>query len=371
MEAADILVVDDSVANLTLLAEILRDAGYKPRLARNGKFALTAVRETPPDLILLDINMPEMNGYEVCGQLKADRALSDIPIIFLSALQETDDKVKAFQAGAADYMTKPFQHEEVLARVRTHLELRRQKLQLQETIQALTRLEALRDNLTHMIVHDMRSPLKTIAGYLTLLADHEGENMSASGLRFIGEARQSIEQLIDTVNSMLDLSRLEAGELKLKLSECDLGDMAASALAAFGMQRGDRQWTLDVPPQKVLINADEALIHRVIQNLIGNAIKFTRLDGRIRVRLLLENRQARLEVIDDGLGIPLESQEKIFEKFGQVESADSRVGTGLGLFFCKLAIELHHGCIGVQSEAGKGSTFWFTLPLSVHTDLAH
>jgi signal transduction histidine kinase len=312
---------------------------------------------------LLDINMPDMGGYEVCEQLKTDADLRDIPVIFLSALQETSDKVKAFEAGGVDYIAKPFQAAEVLSRVRTHLELRSQKRRLQENVEALIKLERLREILTHMIVHDMRSPLETILGYLELLATHEVSNLSANGLSFIGEARRSIEWLIDTVNSMLDLSKLEAGELRLNRSECDLGDIAGSLLSGFESLRGARRWTLDAPAQPVKLSADPRLISRVIQNLIGNSIKFTPNDGCIKMKISVTDNEARFAISDDGCGVVPRDQERIFEKFGQVESVDTRVGTGLGLFFCHLAVKLHGGHIGVQSEAGKGSTFWFTLPL--------
>lgn len=359
----DILVVDDTLANLRLLTDILRDAGYKLRLARSGKLALQAARAIPPDLILLDINMPEMDGYEVCRRLKAEMDLKEIPIIFLSGLQDTVDKVKAFQAGGVDYITKPFEPEEVLARVNTHLELRRQKRRIHESFEALQKLERLRDNLMHMVVHDLRSPLTTISSYLALLETYEAQNLSASGLNFIHEAKQSIGRLIDSVDSMLELSRLEAGEWRSNRSECDLGKLAAAVLDEFNPLRGARRVTLNAPAQVVKLKIDSCLISRVLQNLIANAIKFTSNDGSIEIRFSLTDREATVAVADDGRGVPPEYQTTIFEKFGQVETVDARSGTGLGLFFCKLAVELHGGRIWVESEAGKGSTFWFTLPL--------
>ena len=150
-----IMVVDDTPANLRLLTGMLKERGYKVRPVSSGKFALQTAKHDPPDLILLDIIMPEMNGYEVCECLKADEQLSGIPVIFISALNETMDKVKAFKVGGVDYVTKPFQFEEVQARVATHLELRRQKRLVQESNEQLRKLEELRDNLVHMVVHDM------------------------------------------------------------------------------------------------------------------------------------------------------------------------------------------------------------------------
>ncbi|MEI8352800.1 MAG: response regulator, partial [bacterium] len=168
-EAPGILIVDDAPANVRLLADMLKDRGYKIRVALSGELALQAAHNHPPGLILLDINMPEMNGYEVCERLKADAKLRDIPVIFISAMHETLDKVKAFSMGGVDYITKPFQTEEVGARVRTHLELHRQRRELQRSYARLRELENLRDTLVHMIVHDLRNPLSVVRGSLDVV----------------------------------------------------------------------------------------------------------------------------------------------------------------------------------------------------------
>ena len=363
MPKPDILVVDDTPANLRLLSEMLKAQGYKPRVVPSGKLALSAARAIPPDLILLDIRMPEMDGYEVCERLKADASLKEIPVIFLSAVGETANKVRAFAAGGVDYITKPFQVEEVLARVETHLSLRRQTRQLEESYAALRHLENMRDNLAHMVVHDMRSPLAVIGGFLSLLESHEAPNLTHSGLQFIREARHSIEELVEMVNSMLDVSKLEAGRVKLHRTECDLGALARGVLGRYQPIRGGRQLVLDAPGNPVKVPADAGLISRVMQNLAGNAFNYAAADGSIRIAVSRAGQEARVEVTDNGPGIPAAYHDKIFEKFVQVEDLNAKVGTGLGLAFCKLAVEIHGGRIGVESETGKGSTFWFTLPL--------
>jgi signal transduction histidine kinase len=360
----DILVVDDTPANLRLLSDMLKAHGYRPRLVPSGKLALNAARAVPPDLILLDIRMPEMDGYEVCERLKTDSGLKDIPVIFLSAVGETANKVRAFAAGGVDYITKPFQVEEVLARVETHLSLRRQTRQLEESYAALKHLENMRDNLTHMVVHDMRSPLGVIGGFLSLLESYEAGNLSGSGLQFIREARHSIDELVEMVNSMLDVSKLEAGRMKLHRTDCDLASLARDVLRRFDPIRGTRQLVLQAA-DPVNLRADAGLISRVMQNLAGNAFNYTAANGKIRIAVSRAGREARVEVADNGPGIPAAYHDKIFEKFVQVEDLNAKVGTGLGLAFCKLAVEIHGGRIGVDSGNGKGSTFWFTLPLEV------
>jgi signal transduction histidine kinase len=285
-------------------------------------------------------------------------------VIFISALEETMDKVKAFQVGGVDYVTKPFQFEEVQARVATHLELRRQKRLIQESNEQLRKLEELRDNLVHMVVHDMRTPLTAIYGFLKTLEMLEGESLSDQGREFVQTALASTEDLVEMVSSLLDVSKMEAGEMKLNLTQCDLLTIAREALAKVEPLKGDRQLTLSGADEPVTVMADAELIARVLQNLLGNALKFTPDDGRVTVSIESSTEAARVLVQDTGPGIPPEYRERIFEKFGQVENPANRrrYSTGIGLTFCKLAVEAHGGQVGVDSEEGRGSTFWFTLP---------
>jgi signal transduction histidine kinase len=342
---------------------MLKARGYKVRPVASGKFALQSARHDPPDLILLDILMPEMNGYEVCERLKADEQLAEIPVIFISALDETLDKVKAFQVGGVDYVTKPFQFEEVEARVATHLELRRQKHLIEESYERLRELETLRDGLVHMIVHDMRTPLTAIYGFIETLGRLEGENLSEQGREFVQTALASTQVLVEMVSSLLDVSKMEAGEMKLNRTEWELTKTAKEALAKVDPLKGGRQLALTGADEPVTVLADAELIARVFQNLLGNALKFTPEDGRVTVSIEPGN-TVRVLVQDTGPGIPPQYRERIFEKFFQVEHPTNRqkYSTGLGLAFCKLAVEAHGGQIGVDSSEGKGSTFWFTLP---------
>ena len=347
-QVPNILIVDDTPGNLLLLERMLTERGYKPRPVLSGKLALQAARTEPPDLILLDITMPEMNGYEVCAQLKADAALKEIPVIFISALNETVDKVKAFSVGGVDYVTKPFQFEEVYARIQTHLQLRS--------------LEKLRDDLTHMIVHDLRSPLAVICSFLDILELHEAQNLSASIQKLVAVARRSVKDLLDMIGSLLDVSKMGAGEMKLQREPCDLDALIRAVLDTTQPLPGNRTVTLDAPESPVTVTADVGLIRRVLQNLLSNALKYTPAGGDVRIVVTPSLSEVRVEVTDTGPGIAPEYHQRIFEKFGQVEDGTNRLGTGLGLTFCKLAVEAHGGRIGVESEVGKGSTFWLALP---------
>jgi len=360
-------MVDDTPANLQLLSEMLKGRGYRARAAVSGKLALQAARSDPPDLILLDISMPGMNGYEVCAKLKADEKLKDIPVIFLSAHSETADKIKAFSAGGVDYITKPFQFREVEARVEAHLELRRQKFQLQENYDKLRRLEEMRDSLVHMIIHDLRSPLAGIYGFLELIREKAAGALSPDLRRYIGDALGSAKQMARIINNVLDTSRLEEGKLKLKLTECDLSGMLKEAVSGLKPLLAGREIRFTPPKNTPKILADLELISRVIQNLLANAIKFTpKAGGLIRLDIKSSGGLVRVGVQDNGPGIAAEHRSRIFEKFAQVELPAGRQknSTGLGLTFCKLSVEAHGGRIGVDGEEGQGSTFWFELPVN-------
>jgi len=356
-----ILVVDDTPANLRLLTGMLKEQGYQTRPALNGRLALQAARKDPPDLILLDINMPQMNGYEVCRELKADEQLAPIPVIFISALDETADKLEAFSVGGVDYITKPFQFTEVQARVDAHLRLRRFQLEVEENYRQLKELEELRDGLTHMIVHDLRSPL---AGILMGLQLSQRADSDEERSEDVDRAIQAAKRMMDMVTALLDVNRMETGEMPLERAEHDIREIVQEALDSLSGLTKERDVETELPDHPVTAAVDREIVRRILANLVSNAIRFTPEQGSIRVRVAKDNGSVRVEIQDSGRGIPEEFREKIFEKFGQVEARqESQIhSTGLGLTFCKLAAEAHGGEIGVDSEVGNGSTFWFTLP---------
>ena len=363
MTEQTILVVDDNPANVQLLSRMLKERGYRVRAALGGELALSAVRNNAPDLILLDINMPEMNGYEVCEHLKADEATRCIPIIFISALTETADKVRAFDAGGVDYITKPFQFREVEARVHTHLQLCRQQKELELSYARLREAENLRDSLVHMIAHDLRNSLTAVSGYYELVMLKDGNALSEKSVNYLRRGEESVSSLVRMINTMLDVSRMEAGALKLNPTSFNLVSVASRVLADMEIMRGRIDLALDSPVEDKVVTADRDLITRVMQNLVGNALKCVATDGWVTLGIEPGEDTVRVMVKDNGPGIAQEYHQKIFEKFGKAEngSGSNRNSTGLGLAFCKLAIEAHGGKIGVASEPGKGSTFWFEL----------
>ncbi len=360
-----LLVVDDTPANLQTLAAILKEKGYQISVATNGRQALEVVARVQPALILLDVMMPEMDGFETCRRLKADEHSRDIPVIFLTAKTETTDIVQGFELGAVDYVAKPFNTHELLARVGTHLALRRQQRELQENYRRLSELERLRDSLVHMVVHDLRSPLLGLSGCLQMLQMDLADKLEAEQAEDLETALAAAQRLGGMVTSLLDVSRLEAGQMPLHKQSCDLRTVIAEAIASLGGLTRDRQIVFAPGDQPVTLTCDPEVVGRIVANLLGNALKFTPASGEIRLAANLSDAQVKVAVADAGPGIPAAYRERIFEKFGQVENRQEgkKNSTGLGLTFCKLAVEAHGGTIGVDSEVGHGSTFWFTLPV--------
>lgn len=353
-------MVDDTPRNLQLLLEILKRSGCRVRPATSGEVALKAARRDAPDLILLDINMPGLNGYEVCEQLKLDPATRDIPVIFISGLDGVLDKVRAFSVGGVDYLTKPVEAEEVLARVRTHLRLREKERELAEHVVRLEELERLRENLVQMAAHDMRSPLSVISMSLDMLRPADTAEPNELSLLH-RNAQQATGMLARMVEQFLAVSRLESHSLPVVKTEADLTQTVAEVVAGLDLLIGQRQ-VLQHLPASCCLPYDAHLIERVLGNLITNALKYTPSKSPITVAIEPQPGMMRVAVTDQGCGIPEEYHERIFEKYGQLEVRQRFVGSGLGLTFCRLAVEAHGGRIGVQSKVGQGSTFWFTLP---------
>ncbi|MGI8924328.1 MAG: response regulator [Fimbriimonadales bacterium] len=369
-----VLVVDDEEGNRDVLSRLLEKQGYTVANAENGRQALEMLGADAYDMVLLDIMMPELDGYEVLGRLKADEHLRNIPVIMVSALSEMESVARCIEMGAEDYLPKPFNSTLLKARISACLEKKRGRdrevqlfQQLQQNYERLQELEGLRDDLTHMIIHDLRTPLTSILAAIQTL-DVVGEVNQAQ--REVMEiAVTGADALLATINGLLDVEKLESGAMDLDYSLLSLPDLIASAIAQITPLAEVKGLTLvqEIAPDLPWLQADENKLQRVLVNLLGNAIKFTPSGGSVSllVRQREEAQSVEFSVRDTGEGIPSDAFERIFEKFGQVESRQSgrTLSTGLGLAFCKLAVEAHGGHIQVESAPGLGSTFSFTIPL--------
>jgi signal transduction histidine kinase len=358
---ADVVIVDDAPDNLHLLIELLTGQGHRVRAFPDGPSALRAVQRRRPGLVLLDVAMPGMDGYEVCRRLRADPRTREVPVLFLSAREDAADKVRAFESGGLDFVTKPFQPAEVLARVALQLDLARRRAALAESYRTLQGLEEARDALTHMVAHDIRSPLwgvdVALGAAVEALAGRE-----AAVRRTLERARGSVAEALGLVSTMLELSRLQQDRMPLHLREFDLAALSREVVRDLSARAGRRRLAVRGGP-RLTVRADPEVVRRVLANLVGNAVKFTGDDGRIAVSLAADGGTVRVEVEDDGIGVAETDQARLFSgQAPRVEAGGTR-GFGLGLAFVGVAVAAHGGAVGVRSRPGAGSTFWFTLPL--------
>lgn len=365
-----VLVVDDEMHNRELLRDLLEVRGHSVTEAVNGREALVLAAQVMPHAILLDIMMPEMDGFEVCQQLKANPVTAPIPVLMITALSDRDDRLKGIEVGASDFLSKPVDTRDLELRTRNAIHSKQLYDCLQESFQKLQNLERLRDNLTHMIVHDMRSPLQGIFGNLEVLEISLGESLAADDKGCLQAAISAANKLIEMVSSVLDVSRMEAGQMPLCRETCDLGQVAEESVKLLGGLFEHSPVVIEHPLEGCGAICDKMIVRRFISNLLGNAAKFSPRGCEIRLSIQPLADTFKVSVIDRGPGIPPEDHAQIFEKFGQAKLGAPRVtySSGLGLTFCKMAVEQHGGQIGVESVLGHGSTFWFTLPCALRAN---
>lgn len=361
---ARILIVDDDARNRELLHDLLVSQGYAVAEAQNGEEALLKVAQWAPHAVLLDVMMPGLSGFEVCSRLKADPVTAAIPVLLVTALQDHDDRMAGIQSGANDFLTKPIDMKEVALRARNAVYTKLLYDRLQEDFDKLQKLEQLRDNLTHMIVHDLRSPLTSVYGALEIFKTNLAKVMSDEDRQFLGSALFSCNKLIEMISSLLDVSRMEAGEMPINKQPCDLRKVIDQAVELLGGMLKDSAVLIECSAEMRPLSCDAALIQRVVFNLLSNAVKYSPRGGAIKIAIQQRAEEVQVSVSDQGRGIPAEYHARIFDKFGQVETAGNRKqhSSGLGLTFCKLVVQAHGGRIGLDSTIGHGTTFWFVLP---------
>jgi two-component system sensor histidine kinase/response regulator len=352
VKKATILVVDDTPDNLTFISGILKDL-YRVKVANNGEKALAiAISANPPDLILLDIMMPDMDGYEVCQRLKADPQTREIPLIFLTAKAEIEDERKGLALGAADYITKPVSPPILMARVHTQMSLKASYDNLRDLLR-------FREDMVNMIVHDLRNPLSNIL----LMAEMLGENPNsppASIQKKSDLILKSGQKLRCLVDDLLIRAKLESNKLVLNLQSVNLYELCEFAIADMKDIAVRKKLQLILKPCNNVhsFNLDPMLFRRAIDNLLTNAIKFSPMDSEIKIMVdYPEEGGARVMVADLGSGVDENIRQSIFEKYETGTLMKGVSQTGLGLAFCKIVIEAHGGSISVTDNQPHGSIF--------------
>jgi two-component system, sensor histidine kinase and response regulator len=365
-DEALILIVDDIPRNLQVLGSILSESGFGVSVASSGRSALEAIASQAPDVILLDIQMPDMDGYEVCRQLKANPDTAHIPVIFLTARTEIDDIVRGFEQGAVDYITKPFISQELLVRVRTHLRLVRQTERLRE-------LNKDKDEFLGIAAHDLRNPLSKIqfiAEKMAYKADiFTPELIQEASADIVG----TVSEMMELISNLLDVNAIERGDLFTELNPIDIATIVEHVTNDYVERAAKKK--IAVKYESVLANgattlpfviSDEVAIVQILDNIISNAVKYSPPRTVITVRLVGGATTVRLEVQDEGPGISVDDRKKMFQKFARLSAqpTGNEHSIGLGLSIVKRLVENIKATIEVQSELGVGTTFMVAFPVA-------
>ncbi len=355
-----LLIVDDVSRNLQVLGNFLREENYDISDAISGKQAITIAKETGPDLILLDIMMPELDGFETCRRLKEDPATRDIPVIFLTARTSTEDLIKGFSLGAVDYITKPFHRQELIARVATHLELKRSHEELWKTIRD-------KDKFFSIIAHDLRGPL----GSFMSISEYVSENIEELEIEDIKplfkEMQNTGKGVYSLLENLLEWSRIQLGTISFTPEEFDLETVFEKTYNLLRVQAERKDIDLRIEAEGVRVRADRNMISTVLRNLVSNAVKYTPRGGRISVTHQKRVRDGLVfvSVQDSGVGMEAHRVASLFD----IADARSTLGTekekgsGLGLILCRELMALHGQSINAKSVIGEGTTMTFTLEL--------
>jgi len=370
-----ILVADDVSANVELLFDQLHVLGFRAIAAGDGPGALAACFEHRPDLCILDVSMPagdlgvddRSTGFEVCRRIKRDPRTKSIPVIFVTALNDTTDRVKAIEAGGDDFLTKPHNRLVLGARVRSLLKLKAATDSLEDTLRKLREVEKMRDDLMKMIVHDLKTPLTSVLATTEMLIDGDFGPLNDQQKKMLADAEGKAEDLLALIGDLLEVSRLEEATMTL-----DLQPIAPAALlneivheSSIRFQQEGASATIDVADDAPVFEADKPLLKRVLGNLVQNALTHSATAVKVQLNARRDGDGILFTVADNGPGIPQEYHEVIFRKFERAKSPNipRTRSSGLGLAFCKLVVDAHGGRIWVQSAGeGKGSAFHFSLP---------
>lgn len=362
-----ILIVDDVMSNVLLLKVLLTNEKFAIATASNGRQALEQVEKENPDLVLLDVMMPDMSGFEVAQHLKSNPNTADIPIIFLTALNSTADIVKGFQVGANDFISKPFNKEELIIRVTHQISLVAAKRLILSKTEELQRTIAGRDKLYSVIAHDLRSPMGSIKMVLNMLKlNLPSEKIGAEMYELLTMANQTTEDVFSLLDNLLKWTKSQIGKLNVVYQDVDLVEVTDGVIEIFSMVASLKKIRIrEMKPEKMMVNADIDMLKTVVRNLLSNAIKFSKENSEVLVKMEEVDGMAVVSVQDYGCGISEEGQKKLlhtdthFSTFG----TNNEEGSGLGLLLCKDFVVKNGGKLWFTSKEGEGSIFSFSIPV--------
>lgn len=375
MSQPKVLLAEDDAQIGELVKAFMTKAGYDVTLVVDGEEAVKAAREVRPQVIVLDVMMPRMNGYQACAQIKKDPATRDIPVLFVTVKSSTKEKVEGLRLGAMDYVTKPFEPDELKARVEAALrikelqdDLKARNEDLSKALAKANELAQAKEGLTHLLVHDLKAPLTGVLGTLDMLSAPEGPNplSESQKKRLINLSLSSTRQVLRMVEEILEVQELEENRIKPHPEPIQV-----RALLELSAEKGrhlypdrDIKVSAEVDERVDRVEADRGLLERVLDNLISNAVKFSKPNDHVKVIAVPGAGRVTFAIEDEGPGIPDSYKKRVFEKFVRIElgAHAARTGSGLGLALCKLAVEAHGGKIWIEDNQPRGSRFVFTLP---------
>jgi len=378
-ETASILVVEDEAGTRTTLCGILEDAGYKIRQLEKGAEALESIRSNSFNVVITDIRLPDIGGMEI---LELAREINpEVAVIMMTGYASVETAVEAVNQGAYAYFVKPVNPDEIKTAISNALKQQRLSLENKRLVESLQRSNKLlveaneelqratqaKSEFLANVSHELRTPLNVIIGFSQLIIDGVPGKINQEQRQCLSDILTSSEQLLDLINDVLDLSKVESGKMGLRLTDTVLADVIEWVAGTMAPVFTSKKQILDVEVEEGLppVRADEGRIKQVLFNLLSNSNKFTADSGKIKVEAVRDGDWTQVSVIDNGVGIKEEDQERIFEPFYRVDSPAAREGgTGLGLSLTRQIVEKHGGRLWVESQYGKGSKFAFILPLS-------
>ena len=366
-EDVTLLIVDDTPANIDVLRDTLRPQGYKISVATSGEQALKISEKLLPDLILLDVMMPRMNGFEVCAHLKQNPITTNIPVIFITAKTEAEDISKGFNVGGVDYITKPIRREEVCARVKTHLKLSYSTRKLKEVNASLQEINEQKNRFMGMVAHDLRTPLGAMLSFLDMIIQNEDSHLSESDLDEMHKLMYTTcQEMLLLVNDVLDISVVEKGSLNLDLQIAELNEIIEKRIKINRFKADEKGMKLSTSCSgRVNAYVDGNRLAQVIDNLLGNAIKFAPPGTRVDIELKEHNNYAMISVQDEGPGLTDDDMHELFSETGNLSAkpTSGEKSTGLGLAIVKKIIEAHSGYLEVLNAPEKGAVFNVCVPM--------